>query len=124
MQSFRSGGLDVVGNCDLISEGFDAPRCDVAMLGSPTHSVTRYLQQAGRAMRPGEGKTALILDLAGISHELGLPDEVREWSLEDGEVREPQKAHTRPRDCPKCLTVFYGRVCPECAHCRADGRCS
>ena len=86
------------------------------MLGSPTHSVTRYLQQAGRAMRPGEGKTALILDLAGISHELGLPDEVREWSLEDGEVREPQKAHARPRDCPKCLTVFYGRVCPECAH--------
>ena len=26
-------------------------------------------------MRPGEGKTALVLDLAGISHELGLPDE-------------------------------------------------
>ena len=67
-------------------------------------------------MRPAEGKTALILDLAGISHELGLPDEVRQWSLDDGEVREPQKAHTRPRDCPKCLTVFYGRVCPECAH--------
>ena len=25
-------------------------------------------------MRPREGKEALILDLAGISHELGLPE--------------------------------------------------
>ena len=116
MTEFRTGGLDVVGNCDLISEGFDAPRCDVAMLGSPTRSVTRYLQQAGRAMRPREGKEALVLDLAGISHELGLPDEVRQWSLEDGEMREPKKAHQRPHDCPKCLTVFYGRVCPGCQH--------
>ena len=116
MQELRTGGLDLVGNCDLISEGFDAPRCDVAILGSPTRSVTNYLQRAGRAMRPREGKTALILDLAGISHELGLPDEVRAWSLEDGEVREPKKAHARPHDCPKCLTVFYGRICPQCNH--------
>ena len=114
MQSLRTGGVDVVGNCDLIAEGYDAPRCDVVLLGCPTRSVTRYLQQAGRAMRPGEGKTALILDLAGISHELGLPDEVRQWSLEDGEMREPKKAHQRPRDCPQCLTVFYGPRCPAC----------
>ena len=116
MNALKTGGLDVVGNCDLISEGFDAPRCDVALLGSPTRSVTRYLQQAGRAMRPRDGKVALVLDLAGISHELGLPDEVREWSLEDGELREPKKAHARPRDCPRCYTVFYGRVCPSCQH--------
>ena len=116
MGEFKTGGIEVIGNCDLISEGFDAPSCDVAMLGSPTRSVTRYLQQAGRAMRPREGKVALVLDLAGISHELGLPDEVREWSLEDGEMREPKKAHARPRDCPRCYTVFYGRVCPGCKH--------
>ena len=116
MNALKTGGLDVVGNCDLISEGFDAPRCDVVMLGSPTRSVTRYLQMAGRAMRPRDGKTAMILDLAGISHELGLPDEVREWSLEDGEIREPKKAHQRPRECPQCKTMFYGRGCPYCHH--------
>ena len=86
------------------------------MLGAPTRSVTRYLQQAGRAMRPGEGKTALVLDLAGISHELGLPDEVREWDLADGEIRQPKKAHAAPRECAQCHTVFYGRVCPTCAY--------
>ena len=116
MAEFKTGGLDVVGNCQLIDEGFDAPACEVVMMGSPTTSVTRYLQQAGRAMRPAPGKTALILDLAGISHELGLPDDVREWSLDDGEIREGKKAHKRPRDCPRCQTVFWGRICPHCNH--------
>ena len=67
-------------------------------------------------MRPGAGKTALILDLAGISHELGLPDDVREWSLEDGEVNEAKKSRPSPRDCKQCHTVFWGRTCPQCAY--------
>ena len=56
MAEFRDGAIQVVGNCDLISEGFDAPGCSVIMMGSPTRSITRYLQQAGRAMRPGQGQ--------------------------------------------------------------------
>ena len=116
MAEFRDGAIQVVGNCDLISEGFDAPGCSVIMMGSPTQSITRYLQQAGRAMRPGPGKRALILDLAGISHELGLPDEPREWELGDGEVWERRKKKPKPRECPQCHTMFYGRKCPECAY--------
>ena len=53
MLEFKTGGIDVVGNCQLITEGFDAPACEVVMLGAPTRSITMYLQQAGRAMRPG-----------------------------------------------------------------------
>ena len=116
MNALKTGGLDVVGNCELISEGFDAPGCEVAILGSKTNSVTNYLQKAGRPMRPGPDKVALILDCAGISHELGLPDDVREWSLEDGEVREVEKARKSPRDCARCHTVFWGRVCPQCQY--------
>ena len=86
MLEFKAGDVDVVGNCDLISEGYDAPACDAILMGASTNSVTRYLQQAGRAMRYRPGKTALVLDLAGISHDLGLPDDVREWSLESGEL--------------------------------------
>ena len=47
MNELRTGGLDVVGNCDLISEGFDAPACEVIIMGSPTQSVTQ-LPSAGR----------------------------------------------------------------------------
>ena len=86
------------------------------MLGALTASVTRYLQQAGRSMRPAPDKTALVMDLAGISHELGLPDEVREWSLDDGEVTEPtEKAHKIPRCCKSCATLYYGGRCPTCS---------
>ena len=116
MAEFKDRRIQVVGNCDLISEGFDAPSCDAILMGSPTRSITRFLQQAGRAMRPGPDKTALILDLAGIVHELGLPDEPREWSLEDGEVREQRKKRVLPRACLKCKTAFYGRACPACRY--------
>ena len=69
---------------------------------------------AGRAMRPGPGKTALILDLEGSSHDLGLPDEERDWSLEDGEVKQ-KKARTLI-ECPRCHTIYYYQPCPQCGH--------
>ena len=53
MNGLKTGGLDVVGNCDLISEGFDAPGCEAVIIGAPTSSVTRYLQQAGRGDAAG-----------------------------------------------------------------------
>lgn len=118
MNALKTGGLDVVGNCDLISEGFDAPGCEVVIMGAPTRSVTRYLQMAGRAMRPGPDKEALILDLGGSSHELGLPDDVRQWTLEDGEVdeRPAMEKEAAVRECPSCHTLFYGRHCPHCQY--------
>lgn len=116
MNALRTGGLDVVGNCDLISEGFDAPACEVVILGARTKSVTRYLQMAGRAMRPGPGKTALVLDCAEIVHELGLPDEERAWSLEDGIDESQDRGKTQPRRCANCGAMFRGPRCRWCLH--------
>ena len=115
MGALRDGGVDVVGNCDLISEGFDAPGCDCILMGAPTRSVTRYLQCAGRAMRYVPGKVALFVDLTGISHHLGLPDEDREWSLEDGEVPGPKKPGAL-QHCSQCQTVTYRTPCPHCGY--------
>lgn len=86
MRQFRDGELDVVCNFDIVSEGFDAPDCDCVIIGAPTASVVRYLQRAGRVMRPGEGKDAFILDLAGLVYYLGTPDQKREWTLADGVI--------------------------------------
>ena len=118
MLDFKTGDLDVVGNCDLISEGFDAPACEAVILGAPTTSVTRYLQAVGRPMRYLPNKIAMALDCAGISHELGLPDDEREWSLLSGEVdkREDKKTATRPKVCVKCRTAYRVRQCPTCGY--------
>ena len=113
MQEFRNGAIDVVCNCDLISEGFDAPACDCVILGAPTRSVVRMLQAAGRAMRPGPGKVARFIDAAGATHDLGLPDEDREWSLEDGDLSVEKRKPRQQQQC-SCGAVFYRPPCPGC----------
>ena len=115
MQRFRDRDIAVICNVELISEGYDAPACDCVMLGRLTRSVTRYLQAAGRAMRPAPGKTALVLDLAGSSHELGLPDDHREWSLADG-VLEPERGGStvEARPCRACQSLIRSPTCPWC----------
>ena len=118
MREFKQGVIQVVTNCDLISEGYDAPACEVVMDGAPTMSITRYLQRAGRMMRPGEGKVGMLLDLAGNAHNLGLPDQARAWSLEDGEVN-TRTAVTVPKTCERCQTSFYGQRCTYCQYERA-----
>ena len=94
-ERFRSGDIAVLGNCQLFDEGFDVPSCVGVMVGRRTKSVTRWLQMCGRGMRPAPGKQCVIADLAGTSWDLGLPDEPREWSLEDGEVRTQERGGTR-----------------------------
>lgn len=116
MRSFATGGINVLGNCDLVSEGLDVPECDCVILGAPTTSVTRYLQAAGRGRRPMPGKIALLLDLVGISHDLGLPDDVREWSLEDGLVDDKREGIPKPKTCQKCFKSFRGPKCPYCGY--------
>ena len=110
MLEFKTGGIDVVGNCQLITEGFDAPACEVVMLGAPTRSVTMYLQQAGRAMRPGEGKTALVLDLAGISHEVGIAG--RSAGMGFG-----RRGNQAAQESPRCAA----RMCSNAIRCFMGG---
>ena len=114
MAGFRRKAVTVVCNCDLISEGFDAPSCEVVMLGAPTKSVTRYLQWVGRSMRFLPGKTALGLDLAGNTARLGLPDDPRHWSLDDGEIVDGEIVKRAPRVCRRCHAAFRGLKCPQC----------
>ena len=45
-------------------EGWDFPACRTLILARPTRSLIRYIQMAGRVLRPHASKTrALILDL-------------------------------------------------------------
>ena len=123
---FRSGKLTVLCNVDLISEGFDVPDCECAILLRPTQSLTLYIQQSMRCMRYRPGKRAVIIDHVGNYARFGMPDDDREWSLD--------KKHKQKRDpgedikirmCPECFLAFdpdeapkvEGRVsCPHCGY--------
>lgn len=125
IQRFVSGETMVLSNVELFGEGFDVPAIEAVILLRPTKSLSLYLQQVGRALRPSPGKNfAIILDHAGnsinpdgtLNH--GFPDDDREWSLDDREKRKSgEKAEVTIRTCPDCFAVFRpAPTCPNCGH--------
>jgi DNA or RNA helicases of superfamily II len=124
IQRFVAGETLVLSNCELFGEGFDVPAIEAVILLRPTKSLSLYLQQVGRALRPAPGKDyAIILDHAGNSlpRELngqghGFPDDDREWKLADREKRKAgEKSEVAIRTCPNCFAVY--RPVPTCPHC-------
>lgn len=121
--AFTSGEITVLTSCDLVSEGFDLPAVEVAILLRPTESLALHLQQVGRALRPYPGKVAaIILDHAGNSQRHGLPDDERLWSL-DGHVKhkkadDDEEISVSTKTCPRCYAVMLSiePTCLECGH--------
>jgi superfamily II DNA or RNA helicase len=113
--SLADGRLQILTNCGLISEGLDVPGVVAAILLRPTLSLALYLQQVGRALRPGKPR-AFILDHAGCIAAHGLPDEPREWSLE-GRPKE-DRYRDRSRQCEECgaFSPMTATHCVECGH--------
>jgi superfamily II DNA or RNA helicase len=119
IEDFKNGKIQILSNCELIGEGFDMPACDVVGMLRPTQSLTIYLQQVGRALRPREGKTATIIDHVGNINRHGSPSEPREWTL-DGKIK-TGRAVTEDgefyiRYCMNCFAAYEvsHQKCPVC----------
>ncbi|MFE1748979.1 DEAD/DEAH box helicase [Streptomyces anandii] len=68
LDRYRAGDVQVLTNCMVLTEGFDAPWTSCAVIARPTKSAGLYCQMAGRALRLWKGKRdALILDVMGAS---------------------------------------------------------
>lgn len=52
IRDFSEGKLQLLCNCAVLTEGFDAPNCAAVVMGRPTKSVTLYTQMLGRGLRP------------------------------------------------------------------------
>lgn len=77
---FRMGEIDIMVNVNIFSEGLDIPAIEFIQMTRPTYSLSMYLQQVGRGLRPtkGNGK-CIILDNAGMFEKFGLPSDYRDW---------------------------------------------
>lgn len=114
---FKSGKTLVLCNVDLFGEGFDLPAMEGAILCRPTQSLSMYLQQCGRTLRPMEGKEmAVIVDHAGNCYRHGFPDDDRPWSLQGREKGKKAKAEVSVRLCPKCFGAMKPGV-SRCIYC-------
>jgi superfamily II DNA or RNA helicase len=138
-RAFAKEQVQGLSNVDLFGEGYDVPGAEVAILLRPTQSLGLFLQQCGRVLRPvyapgfdlttvggrraaiaaGPKPYAILLDHAGCCHMHGLPDDVREWSLEGRKKRRKSEASEDGpaiRQCDQCFAVCAATLtaCPAC----------
>ena len=121
LKAFEDGRVQILTSCDLVSEGFDLPSVEVAILLRPTKSLGLFLQQCGRAIRPHPDKErTIILDHAGNTARHGFIDDERDWSLADGFVTGRGKNAEKVvsvRTCTACFAVHKPTpTCPMCGH--------
>ena len=104
----------VVSNCGVLVEGWDQPSVKGCILACPTKSPTKYIQCAGRVLRPWQSMTPTILDHGGSVLEHGLPQDDREYSLEGKKKKE--KGIASAKECPQCFGASPANtsVCPYC----------
>ena len=105
----------VVSNCMVLTEGWDLPALQCAVIARPTASLNLHLQMIGRVMRACDGKDgAIVLDHAGNHHVHGLVTRRLDYTLGDGKVGFSEPLGLRR--CSDCGLLFETgeRRCPEC----------
>ena len=109
----------VICQVDICGKGWDRPEVSAAIDCRPTQSLARWLQFVGRSVRPFEGKRdSVLLDVSGNVHRFGMPDEAREWTLDEKQTqtREPAVGDlvVSITTCRRCFGTFRAcvDVCP------------
>mgnify|MGYP000085043789 CR=1 FL=1 len=130
VDDLRNGRLVNLVNCDLFSEGFDAPAVVGVIMLRPTQSYSLFKQQMGRMLRPSEGKThGILLDHVGNTAHmmkeycLSSPHDDPDWTLDRGTKRKKNDDGKKLEDstvCPECACFYlvkeHGDTCPDCGH--------
>lgn len=125
--AYANRELMVLWNVGLFGEGFDLSAwagrpvtIDAAILANPTTSLSKYLQESMRCMRPKDGRPGIINDHAGNSGRHGFPDDEREWDLEGrakGRKAANDNAPPPPITCDGCFRQIRRPLPPKCPNC-------
>jgi superfamily II DNA or RNA helicase len=149
MAAFERREYKVIANVALFGEGTDIPNLDASIMGDPTQSYCKFLQEAGRAARlsidpaiaahwetyTDEQRRAFIaasdkpygylIDHVGNVKQHGLPGARTDYSLDDRERGGKNKpADVMPtRMCANCTAEYEAvhRACPYCETVQVPG---
>jgi DNA repair protein RadD len=137
LAKLRNGDLEVVSNCQILTEGWDQPSVKCVIIARPTKSMTLY-KQMNRIGRPccecwhvpdDHDKGActkcgcldmklirpVFLDHGANLDRHGRPDEDVEWDIEGPPKR---TSAGKFKTCPKCFAYIpsNARECEHCGH--------
>jgi superfamily II DNA or RNA helicase len=105
----RRGKVAVMGQCQLATEGFDAPFVSAIVLARPTKSRSLYAQMIGRGTRLSHGKeNCLVIDFAWLTgrHQLVSPVELFDTTKMDQEVQALAKAMVESGETPDLMEAI------------------
>ena len=118
LEGFRRGEVSVLCNVYVFTEGTDLPAAAVCILARGAGTAGVLLQMVGRVLRPAPGKeSALLIDLQGVTHELGAPDAHRVWSI-DGKACSLGSAPDQLSMCARCGAPLDPYTPYPCAACQ------
>ena len=115
LRAHRAGELRVVTNVFVLTEGYDDPALEVVLLARSC-SAGGYQQMVGRVRRRGARpeKRALLIDLRGVVHVHGMPDEASVYSLDGAGIRRAAQLDAI-RTCDACGAISkLQAICPRC----------
>lgn len=121
LKRFRKKQTRIISSCNVLSVGFDEPAVQCVIMARPTQSLTVYIQQAGRGLRPDAGKTdVLVLDHAGNIARHGFPADFDlngiDLCAKTAEWASLNAREKLPRPCAKCTFLKPPGIheCPAC----------
>ena len=74
IEEFRGGSVQVLTNCNVLTQGFDAPEVRALYIARPTFSPNAYIQMVGRGLRGPENggkEECLIVNVADTFEAFG-----------------------------------------------------
>ncbi|QSO55466.1 DEAD/DEAH box helicase (plasmid) [Alicyclobacillus curvatus] len=103
IDDFASGKLQVLTNCNLLTEGFDQPDVGCVLMARPTKSQALYIQCVGRGTRKAPGKeNCIVVDFTENRHDVcmlpslfGIEQDKMEFGKSVIETVEEEEAEKR-----------------------------
>lgn len=84
VEEFRRKDIQVLVNCDLFTQGFDAPKVEALYVARPTFSPNRYIQMVGRGLRGpknGGSERCLVVNVEDTFDQFGEKLAYREFDF-------------------------------------------
>jgi len=111
IDAFRKGLIRVLTNVFVFTEGTDLPSAQVCLTARGASTAGTVLQMVGRVLRISPGKThATWLDLQGISHVHGCPEDERLFRLEGKAITQAGAL------CKVCGAPIVNYPCGQCGY--------